>query len=72
MRVRECHATKFRYRLWVWQGVGGHSDGAPVPAPRLGLQVPQQGVADVVLSQGPRVQGDGVVGGRELSTNQSI
>ena len=46
--------------------MGGHGDGALVPAPCLGLQMSQQSVADVVLSQGPGVQRDGVVGGREL------
>ena len=66
-RVRDCDfLIKAHYRLGVWQWVGGDSDGAPVPAPGLGLQMSQQGVADVVLSQGPRVKRDGVVGGREL------
>ena len=66
--VSECQndLTKPRYRFGVWQWVGGHGDGAPGPAPGLGLQMSQQGVTDVVLSQGSRVKRDGVVGGREL------
>ena len=66
VRDYQSFLTKQRYRFGVWQWMGGHSNGAPVPAPGLGLQMSQQSVADVVLSQGSRVQRDGVVGGREL------
>ena len=58
--------NKRRYRFGVWERMGGHGDGAPIPAPGPGLQMSQQSVADVVLSQGSRVQRDGVIGGREL------
>ena len=64
--------TKTNYRFWVWQRMGGDSDGALVPGPRQGLQVPQQSVADVVLGQRSGVQGDGVVGGCELANEKSV